>query len=132
MKRPLIAVVCVFIAWTVLDILLHGVLLDATYQSTAHLWRPEPEMKMGLMHVVRLLVAVCFVWIYVGSIQPKSMVSALRYAALWGFAGGVTMGHGSYAYMPIPYSLAFAWFAGTVVTALVAGAIVGVVVKSPS
>lgn len=130
MKRSFIAVVCIFIAWTILDILLHGVLLDATYQSTAHLWRPESEMKMGLMHVVRLLIAGGFVAIYARLIAPKSLQRGLWYGALWGFASGVSMGYGSYAYMPIPYALAFAWFAGAVVSSLVAGAIVGVVVKT--
>ncbi len=129
MKRASIATIAIFLVWTILAILLHGKILSTTYQATAQLWRPMPEMKMGLMHLTRFLVATGFVAIYAWFIQPKSVGRGLGYGALWGFAGGVSMGYGSYAYMPIPYHLAFAWFAGTLVTGVVAGYLVGLIVR---
>jgi hypothetical protein len=39
------------------------------------------------------------------------------------------MGYGSYAVMPIPYELAFVWFNGTVVEALIAGLITALIVR---
>ena len=39
-KRIILAVVAVFIAWSILDFILHGLLLRSTYEATANLWRP--------------------------------------------------------------------------------------------
>jgi hypothetical protein len=40
------------------------------------------------------------------------------------------MGFGSYSYMPIPLTLAGSWFTGSWTEAIVAGVIVGAIVKS--
>jgi hypothetical protein len=39
------------------------------------------------------------------------------------------MGFGSYPYMPIPLSPAMSWCAGTLAEAIVAGALVGVIIR---
>ena len=41
------------------------------------------------------------------------------------------MGFGSYSVMPIPESLAAAWFLGTVVKSAVGGLLIGGIVKEP-
>ena len=128
-KRVVIAVLVVFIVWSALDYVIHGVILQSAYEATAHLWRPMEEMKMGLMYVVTILIATFFVLIYALLIQPKSLVNGLKYGLLFGLAMGISMGHGSYCYMPIPYSLGFTWFAGTVVEMAIGGLLVGLVVK---
>lgn len=128
-KRVVIGVLVVFIVWSALDYVIHGVMLQSTYEATAHLWRPMEEMKMGLMYVVSILVATFFVLIFALLIQPKSLVTGLKYGLLFGLVMGISMGHGSYCYMPIPYSLAFTWFAGTVVEITIAGLLVGLIVK---
>jgi hypothetical protein len=128
-KRTLLAIIAVFIAWSLLDFVIHGVILQSTYEATAALWRPMAEMKMGLMYLVTLLFTVCFVLIYALLISGKSMAAGIKYGVLFGLATGVSMGFGSYSYMPIPYTLAFTWFAGTMVEVIVAGVIVGAMVK---
>ena len=128
-KRILIAIVAIFLTWSVLDFVIHGVLLQSTYEATAALWRPMEEMKMGLMYLVTLLFTSCFVLIYAMLISDKSMAAGIKYGVLFGLAMGVSMGFGSYSYMPIPYTLAFTWFAGSLVESIVAGAIVGAIVK---
>jgi hypothetical protein len=128
-KKVIIGVLVVFIVWSALDYVIHGVILQSAYEATAHLWRPMEEMKMGLMYVVGILVATFFVLIYAFLIQPKSLVAGLKYGLLFGLAAGISMGYGSFCYMPIPYSLAFTWFAGTVVEITVGGLLVGLIVK---
>jgi Amt family ammonium transporter len=54
-KRIAFGIVAVFVAWQVMDFVLHGLILGSTYQATAPLWRPMAEMKMGLMRVVGLV-----------------------------------------------------------------------------
>ena len=128
-KRLLLTVVAVFIAWSILDFVIHGLLLQATYEATAELWRPMEEMNMSLMYLVTLVFTASFVLIYGLLITPKSLASGVKFGVLFGLATGVSMGFGSYTYMPIPLSLAWAWFFGTLVEATLAGAIVGAMVK---
>jgi hypothetical protein len=44
-KRFVLAAFAVFMAWSVLDFLIHGLPLQSTYEATASLWRPMGEMK---------------------------------------------------------------------------------------
>ena len=130
LKQTIWAVIAVFIAWSILDFLIHGVLLESTYQETANLWRPEDEMNMPLMSIVTLVFSICFVTIYSYLIEPKSLSLGIKYGLILGIATGVSMGFGSYCYMPIPLSLAFGWFIASLVEITLAGIIVGYMVKS--
>jgi hypothetical protein len=129
MKRYLLAVVAVFLAWSALDVVIHGVILAPTYQATAQLWRPEAEMKMGLMYGVGLIAAAAFVAIYARLCANRTLVAGIWYGLLFGIGTGVSMGYGTYAVMPIPYSLALTWFLGTVVEAVTGGLLVGWIVR---
>ena len=128
-KRFLLAVVAVFIAWSLLDFIIHGLVLKSTYEATASLWRPMEQMKMGVMHVATAVYALAFVAIYAALVTPKSMAASLKYGTLFGVATGVSMGFGSYSVMPIPLHLAVVWCVGALVEMIVAGAIVGAVIK---
>jgi len=121
MNKTILAIAAVFVVWSVLDFILHGVILASAYGATASLWRPMEEMKMVLMYIVVLIVAGCFVYMYSALISDKGIRTALFYGLLFGIASGVSMGYGTYSVMPIPYTLAFGWFLGTVVES-VAGA----------
>lgn len=128
-KRAIVAVVAVFIALSALDFVLHGVLLRSTYEATANLWRPMDEMNMPLIYLVTLVFTAAFVAIYLLLIEPKSVRSGTLLGVLFGLAVGASMGFGSFSYMPIPLSLAWSWFLGTLVECTVAGAITGLIVK---
>jgi hypothetical protein len=129
-KRIILAVLAVFIAWSILDFILHGLLLRSTYEATANLWRPMDQMKMPLMYFVTLVFTACFVLIYGLLVERKSLVSGIQFGALFGLATGISMGFGSFSYMPIPLTLAWTWFFGSWIEAIAAGAIVGAIVKS--
>ena len=127
--KLLLAIVAVFIAWSALDFVIHGVLLASTYEATAELWRPMDEMNMPLMYSVTLVFTVCFVLIYALLVERRSLTSGILYGTLFGLATGVSMGFGSYSYMPIPLLLAWSWFFGMLVEAIVAGVLVGAILK---
>jgi len=129
-KRTIWAIVTVFIAWSILDFILHGLLLRSTYEATASLWRPMGEMNIPLMYFVTLVFTVCFVLIYGLLVGQKSPASGIRYGALFGLATGISMGFGSYVVMPIPLTLAWSWFLGSFIESITAGAIVGAIMKS--
>lgn len=130
LKRIILAVVAVFVAWAVMDFILHGLLLRSTYEATANLWRPMDQMNEPLMYFVSLVFTVCFVLIYGLLVGQKSLVSGIKFGALFGLATGISMGFGSYSYMPIPLTLAWSWFLGSWIKAIAAGAITGAIVKS--
>ncbi|MDP6776200.1 MAG: hypothetical protein QGI83_05505 [Candidatus Latescibacteria bacterium] len=128
-KRFIIAVIAVIVAWQILDYVIHMVLLAKTYEATADLWRPMDEMKMGLMRLVVLVASFCFVAVYSCLISPKSMVAGVKYGLLWGIGVGIGMGLGTYSVMPIPGNLAVVWLIGTIVEGVVAGIITAAIVK---
>jgi hypothetical protein len=129
-KRTIWAVVAVFLVWSILDFILHGLLLRSIYMATANLWRPMEQMNTTLMHLVTLASATCFVLIYGLLVGQKSIMSGIRFGALFGVATGISMGFGSYSVMPIPLTLAWAWFLGSWIESIAAGAIVGAIIKS--
>lgn len=129
-KRAILAVAAVFIAWSILDFVIHGLLLGPTYEATANLWRPMEEMKMSLMHLVNLVYTICFVAIYGFVVSEKSFPMGIKYGALYGLATGISMGFGTYCVQPIPVHLAWTWLIGTFVECIVAGALIGAILKS--
>ena len=129
-KRILLAGIVVFVLWSVLDFILHGLILKSTYESTASLWRPIPEMKMGLMYATVFIAALAFSAIYVYLVINKSRMVGLIYGLLYGISMGVSMGYGSYSVMPIPYSMALTWFLGTIAEGVLGGLLLGVIIKN--
>ena len=129
MKKTVLSVIAVFVAWSVLDFVIHGVILKSAYEATANLWRPMNEMKMNVMHMAVLIASISFAWIYVRMISNKSIATGLRYGLWWGLGAGVSMGYGTYSVMPIPYLMALTWFLGSLMEGAVAGLIVGGIAK---
>ena len=128
-KKAPYAVLAVFFTWSVLDFVMHRIILGDSYRQTASLWRPVGEMKMGLIYLGTLIFATVFVAIYTLFFSKKGPLPGLKYGLLLGIGMGFSMGYGSYAVMPIPFSMAFTWFAGTVIEMLVGGYLVGSIIK---
>ena len=128
-KKILLGGIAVFVAWEVIDFLIHGMILGATYASLPNLFRPMGQMKMGLLAVVTLIGALAFAAVYGWFVNPKSQVTGVKYGLVWGFGGGVMMGYGTYGSMPIPYLMALVWFLGTWVEFTVAGLLAGLIIK---
>ncbi len=131
LKKILLATLAVFVVWEILDFIIHGVLLAPLYEQTSHLWRPMEEMKMLVMYLTVLIAAFFFVAVYGWLLRPKTMKNALLYGLLFGLGAGTSMGYGTYAMMDIPYWMAFGWFLGTTVEAVVAGLLLGAIIREP-
>jgi hypothetical protein len=128
-KKILIAGVVVFIAWAVIDFIVHGWILQVAYVATARLWRPMAEMKMGLMYFTTLISALAFSAVYGFIADKKGLVRGMLYGILYGIGVGIPMGYGSYSYMPIPYPMALTWFLGTLSRGILGGILVGLIVR---
>jgi len=129
MKKIVVAVLAVFVTWSVLDFIIHGLILGSTYAATPSLWRPMAEMKTGLMYVTVLVAAAAFVYIYTRFIENKGVKTAVLYGLVFGIGTGVPMGYGTYSVMPIPYVMAFVWFLGSVVEATIGGLVAGLIIN---
>ena len=126
-KKIIYSVIFVFVVWSILDYVIHQLILGASYQATPNLWRPMAEMKMGLMYVVVLLVSIAFVCLYALFVGKRGVKTGFLFGLIYGLGAGISMGYGSYSYMPIPYHMAFTWFLGSVVEFTLAGLIVGAI-----
>jgi hypothetical protein len=129
MKRTLLAMLAVFVLWSVMDFVIHGLVLASPYAATPQLWRPMTEMKTGLMYMTVLIAAASFVGIYAWFISDKSVRTAVRYGLVFGIGSGISMGYGSYSVMPLPFEIALGWFVGSLIEAIAAGWITGMIVK---
>jgi hypothetical protein len=106
-KRIPLAILGILVLWQVLDYIIHVVILGPSYAATQQFWRPEDEMKYGLMLVVGLISATLFVIIYARLIGEKTASTAVKYGLLLGLCFGISMGYGAFPVMPIPYFMAF-------------------------
>src|SRR4030095_1410352 len=120
-KQVLFSVLAIFIAWLILRSLLHRFLLRPTYEATAGLWRPEDQLNIPLIYFVMFVLIVSFVLFYGFLIDQKSLASGIRFGAIFGLFIGVSVGFGTYIHMPIPLILAWSWFLGGWIKAIVAG-----------
>ena len=130
-KHTLVATVAVYILWSIIDFLVHGILLQSAYQETLHLWRSEDQMHALLMSGVTLFFGFSVVLAYGCFVAPKSVQTGLKFGAALGVGVGALTGLGSFSYMPIPLQLAAAWFAVNFVKLTLAGMIAGLLVKEP-
>jgi hypothetical protein len=128
-KQMIWAVLAIFVAWLVLDFLLHRLLLRSAYEAASNLWRPFAQMNIPLVYFVMLTLIASFVLIYGFLIEQKSLASGIKFGVLFGLAISISSGFGTYIHMPIPLKLAWGWFLGGWFKAITAGAIVGILIK---
>lgn len=130
LKKSALSFVFIFVSWFIIDFVLHGILLHDVYQSTASLWRPSDQMNIPLIYLVTTILVLCFVLIYVLLVDKKSPAAGLKLGMLLGLITGIASGFGTYLHMPVPFVLAISWFLGGLCKSIVAGLILGIVIKT--
>jgi hypothetical protein len=128
-KKLLLATIVLFVAFGIMDFVLHSLILMGVYSETKELWRPMAEMKMWVQYVAKIISIFSFVFIYSKLITNKSLKNSIIFGTFWGIAAGMSMGYETYAVMPIPYILAISWFWGSFIEWAVAGLIAGMIIK---
>lgn len=130
MKRRIIAGLLILIAWTAVDLLLHRLLLEPYYAESPALWRPFGSMNVPLLYTVIFILIAVFIGTYELLVRPNTLASGVMLGTLLGLALGVSAGFGTYLHMPVPLALAWGWFVGGWLKGIVAGALIGVVLRS--
>jgi hypothetical protein len=131
-KRLVASSLMILIAWTALDVLIHRVLLQQTYEDNASLWRPFDQLNIVLIYVVTFVLIGTFVGTYWLLVRPKSLAAGIGLGSFIGLALGISAGFGTYIHMPIPLTLAWGWLIGGLLKGVAAGAILGAMIKKSS
>ncbi|MBS0204267.1 MAG: hypothetical protein JSS49_15295 [Planctomycetes bacterium] len=131
MKQWISAWLGVFFAWAVLDLIGHGLIFGSLYAAMPGVWRPQAEIKIGVIYAGVLTTAGAFVALYKLQIQSRGLVAGLLYGLLFGLANGASVACGGYAVHPIQAELALGWFILALVEGSVAGLIVGRIIRKP-
>ena len=129
-KKFVIASIAVFVVWSIMDYVMHRMLLAHEYEVTAALWRPMEEMCMGMIYGITLISAFLFAAVYTFLINPKNTKNAAIFGLLWGLSIGIGAAYGSYTVMPLTLTMAHVWFVGTVLEGLAGGYVLSLIVKA--
>ncbi len=127
-KKILLSSLIIFVFIFIFEALLHGFLLRGIYESTAQLWRPYEEMKNFFPYSITIQLGFSLIvsFFYTVIVSEKTLKSSLSFGAFLGLLFGWTQ-LGLYAYMPIPFMLAQAWFFGVFLESVVIGAVLGLI-----
>jgi hypothetical protein len=102
------------------------------YAERPGVWRPQAEIRMGVLYGGVFTACAAFVAIYSLLIARKSAATGGQYGFLFGLASGASMACGGYAAHPIQAELAVGWFVLTIIEATLGGAVVGLIVAPRS
>ncbi|MFC1491688.1 hypothetical protein ACFLQ0_03765 [Nitrospinota bacterium] len=129
-KRYVLAALGVFVFLFVFEYLWHGVGMQGLYKQTASVWRPEKEMNQ-LFHwviITQLAFAFVFAFIFTRNYEGKGLGEGFRYGVYMGLFMAV-MQVGIYPYLPIPFSIAAAWFVGSLVAGIGGGVLLSLIYR---
>jgi uncharacterized membrane protein len=121
MKKILIGALVVFVILEVMDIIVHGVVLGSAYATMQNVWRPDMMQKMWILHIVKIVVAFMFAFIFSKGYEGKGLMEGARYGFYIGLMLSMGYAFGSYASFRIPYQIALQWFIYAVLEYIIAG-----------
>jgi len=129
-KKFFIASLAVFIAFQIMDMIIHGAILGPTYQLLSNLWRPDMMDKMWIMHLTSAILSFLFVYIFARGYEGKGLCEGLRYGFLIGILMNVVGAFNQHAIYPVPLSLSIQWFIYGVIEFMVCGMVASLIYKT--
>jgi len=131
-KKFWLAFIAVFVTAEVFNFLIHGVLLQAEYQASASVWRPDMMRLMWVYHVLSLVASFFFTFIFSKGYEGKGIVEGVRFGLYIGIWLSMSMAYGTYAMIAVPYAMAVKWFLGGIVEYVVMGIVAAAILKGKS
>ncbi len=126
-KKFWLGFVAVFVTSEVLNFIINGVLMMPDYKATQNVWRPDMMSMMWVFHVLMLVGAFFFTFIFSKGYEGKGMMEGIRYGLYIGIWMSMGMAYGTYAMIVIPYSLALKWFLFGIVQYVIMGIVAAMV-----
>ncbi len=132
-KRWLLASLAAFTVVFVLEMVVHGVLLEGLYKATAALWRSTAEIEAGMwmMWLGYAFFGAFFTLIYIRGYERGKPVlgQGLRYGLYMGLAFSPMSVLVAYATQPLPLNLAVYWFLDGLALTVISGIVVALVYR---
>lgn len=132
-KKLLLTTIIVFVLLEVLNYIIHGVILASTYkmEDVMTAFRPESEMmsNMWIVWITDLVWSFFFVFFFAKGYEGKGIMEGVRFGFYIGLFWGLVSAYQTYAYAPIPYSLAFQWFIYSMIISIILGIVSALVYK---
>jgi hypothetical protein len=127
-KRFIIASIAVFLAFEIIDAIVHMGILGKTYESM-QIWREDMMSKMWIMHVCTLILAFLFTYIFIKGYENKGIGEGARYGVIIGLFANIPYAFYSYASYPLPFSLCLQWFIYGMIEFIICGLIAAAIYK---
>ncbi|GAB4373434.1 MAG: hypothetical protein Kow0042_17370 [Calditrichia bacterium] len=130
-KKWVVASVVIFVVATLLDLLIHNVILSGAYESTRQLWRPRAEMNrlMWLWLLSNLIWSFLFVYIFAKGYEGRGIMEGVRYGVIIGLFVSIPMSLGTYAVQPITFGIAAGWFIFMLIEIVILGIIAALIYR---
>lgn len=133
-KRLGTTCIILIVTFFILEMVIHGVILNGMYEQTASVWRGKDEMMqlMPWMYLGEAIFALTFGVIYAYGFDPKRkprVWQGLRFGILMAFLIAPMTSLSWYVILPIPGVLASYEFIASVVEMLALGLVAGLVYK---
>lgn len=131
LKRFIVSSIVVFLAFEVMELVIHMGILKPTYQALAHLWRPEADMmsKMWILHASTLFFSFLFVYIFSKGYENKGLAEGLRYGLVIGLLMNIPIASHNHVIYPVPLSLCLQWLLYGTIEFILAGLVLAVVYR---
>ncbi len=132
-KKLLLAFIVVYVLLEAMNFLIHGVILASTYKmpEVMSAFRPEAERNsnMWIVFVTDLFWAFFFVFFFAKGYESKGIMEGVRFGFYMGLFWAMVSSYQSYAFVPMPYSLAFQWFIYGMIESLILGVVTALIYK---
>lgn len=129
-KNYLISTLTVFLVITVLNMIVHNILLEDLYLKNSHLFRPMDEIKKHCHYFMfgNLIFSGAFCYIYSkGHEKTGSVMQGIRFALWIILLMWIPFTITSYTIYPHPKNLELAWLLAYSVETIIAGITVSMV-----
>jgi len=130
-KKIWIGFIVVYIVMQVIDFLIHGLLLNSTYEAIRSafpgIYRTPEDQKIWIFWIIGLFFAYFFVFIFSKGYEGKGIGEGLRYGFYIALMMALPAAFAEYAMHTIPVSLSIEWFCLDIVKLLIAGAVAAMI-----
>ena len=126
-----IGFVVVYITLQAIGFVIHGVLMNDTYEAMAAVFRPKEQMDsmMWIMMISAAVVVFVFCYVFTQGREGTGVMEGVRYGTLMGVFLALPTSIDAYVIYPITQELAAVWFISAVISMMIGGAIFSVIYK---
>lgn len=128
-KRFITASVVVFVAFEIIDMLVHTLILGKAYQALGPIWRSDMMSKMWIFHIGSFILSFLFTYIFIKGYENKGLAEGARYGAVIGLYANIPYAFYEYAMFPLPLSLCLQWFVYGMIEFIICGMIVAAIYR---